>query len=276
MTFVGSLVAATVAGTRAGNATATGAGVAGRRAPAARVAQARPAPRFRCRQSAVARRDAALPSLRAPRPCDAVIARIHGRAEYAAVNRSDRGHEGEPSGHASATGSAAAPPPSPSPYERALGRVKFNADGLVPAVAQDARTHQVLMLAYMSRESLAETLCTKRAVYYSRSRQSLWRKGDTSGQVQHVRDVVLDCDGDAVLLRVEQVGVACHTGRASCFFRRFADATERQQEEDAGAMVTGVTRRDAVDDRHEQAEADEERLFEVTEAVRVDPRQLYR
>lgn len=94
-------------------------------------------------------------------------------------------------------------------------------DGLLPAIAQDAETGEVLMLAYMNAESFAETLATGRAVYYSRSRRKLWRKGEESGNVQHVRGIFVDCDGDTILLRVEQVGgAACHEGYASCFFRR--------------------------------------------------------
>ncbi|MDX1962143.1 MAG: phosphoribosyl-AMP cyclohydrolase [Pirellulales bacterium] len=100
------------------------------------------------------------------------------------------------------------------------------ADGLVPAIAQDAATGQVLMLAWMNAESFAETLSTGRAVYYSRSRGKLWHKGEESGNVQLVRDVRIDCDGDTILLLVEQVGgAACHEGYASCFFRsRAGDA----------------------------------------------------
>jgi phosphoribosyl-AMP cyclohydrolase len=94
-------------------------------------------------------------------------------------------------------------------------------DGLVPAIAQDAETGEVLMLAYMNAESYAETLATGRAVYYSRSRQRLWRKGEQSGHVQEVRAIYLDCDGDTILLRVHQVGgAACHTGYRSCFYRQ--------------------------------------------------------
>jgi phosphoribosyl-AMP cyclohydrolase len=92
--------------------------------------------------------------------------------------------------------------------------------GLLPAIAQDARTGQVLMLAWMNREALDETLASGRAVYYSRSRQRLWRKGEESGHVQKVVEVSIDCDADAILLRVEQQGAACHEGFASCFFRR--------------------------------------------------------
>ncbi|MBF0310216.1 MAG: phosphoribosyl-AMP cyclohydrolase [Magnetococcales bacterium] len=100
-----------------------------------------------------------------------------------------------------------------------LDAVKFNADGLVPAIAQQHDTGEVLMMAWMNRESLAETLATGIACYWSRSRKQFWRKGESSGHVQHVRGVRLDCDGDTLLLRVEQVGVACHTGHRSCFYR---------------------------------------------------------
>src|SRR5262245_52812493 len=94
-------------------------------------------------------------------------------------------------------------------------------DGLVPAIAQDAETGQVLMLAWMNREAYEETLRTGRAVYYSRSRRKLWRKGEESGHVQEVRGVYLDCDADTVLLKVHQVGgAACHEGYRSCFFRQ--------------------------------------------------------
>jgi phosphoribosyl-ATP pyrophosphohydrolase/phosphoribosyl-AMP cyclohydrolase len=96
--------------------------------------------------------------------------------------------------------------------------IRFGADGLIPAVAADAETNEVLMLAYMNAESLALTLETGYAHYYSRSRRSLWKKGETSGHTQRVRAVRYDCDGDAILLVVEQNGAACHTGSRSCFF----------------------------------------------------------
>jgi phosphoribosyl-AMP cyclohydrolase len=92
-------------------------------------------------------------------------------------------------------------------------------NGLLPAVAQDAATGQVLMLAWMNEEALAETIRTGRAVYYSRSRGRLWRKGEESGHVQMVKGIFVDCDGDAILLRVEQAGAARHEGYRSCFFR---------------------------------------------------------
>ncbi|MCA9270418.1 MAG: phosphoribosyl-AMP cyclohydrolase [Planctomycetales bacterium] len=95
--------------------------------------------------------------------------------------------------------------------------------GLLPAVAQDATTGQVLMLAWMNAEALAETRRSGQAVYYSRSRKALWRKGETSGHVQRVVAVYVDCDADAILLKVEQQGAACHEGYASCFFRELTD-----------------------------------------------------
>ena len=93
-------------------------------------------------------------------------------------------------------------------------------DGLLPAIAQDADNDRVLMMAWMNEEAFRETLSTGQAVYYSRSRQSLWRKGQTSGHRQTVREVRVDCDRDTILLRVNQVGAACHEGFESCFFRR--------------------------------------------------------
>lgn len=99
-----------------------------------------------------------------------------------------------------------------------LSKVKFDGNGLVPAIAQQYDSNEVLMMAWMSAESIKETMRQGRAVYFSRSRKSLWRKGDTSGQVQYIRDVQLDCDADTILLKVDQVGVACHTGRRSCFY----------------------------------------------------------
>ena len=99
--------------------------------------------------------------------------------------------------------------------------MKWSADGLVPAIAQDAASGKVLTLAWMNREALGLTAQSGEAHYWSRSRQALWRKGETSGHVQKVREVRLDCDSDAVLLIVEQVGgIACHTGRARCFFQK--------------------------------------------------------
>ena len=103
-----------------------------------------------------------------------------------------------------------------------LDEVSWNSDGLVPAIAQDAESGVVLMLAWMNRDALALTVKEKRVVYWSRSRQQLWRKGETSGHVQELIELRLDCDTDAVLMRVNQLGgIACHTGRQSCFYRAF-------------------------------------------------------
>ncbi len=101
-----------------------------------------------------------------------------------------------------------------------LAALRFNADGLLPAIAQQHDTGEVLMLAWMNREALAETLATGRVCYWSRSRKGLWRKGETSGQVQKLVSMAIDCDGDTLLLKVDQQGPACHTGRRDCFYNR--------------------------------------------------------
>jgi len=105
-----------------------------------------------------------------------------------------------------------------------LDKIRFNADGLIPAIAQDADSGRVLMLAWMNREALKLTAEKKQAVYWSRSRQKLWHKGEQSGHVQRVQEIRFDCDEDVILLKVEQIGgIACHTGRESCFYRRLQD-----------------------------------------------------
>ena len=102
-----------------------------------------------------------------------------------------------------------------------LDAVKWDTQGLVPAIAQDAETGEILMVAWMNREALEETAHTQRGVYWSRSRNKLWRKGEESGHVQIVSEIRLDCDNDVVLLKIEQQGgIACHTGRRSCFFQK--------------------------------------------------------
>ena len=101
-----------------------------------------------------------------------------------------------------------------------LQPILWNEQGLVPAIAQDWQTGEVLMLAWMNREALELTIQERRAVYWSRSRQALWRKGEESGHVQHLKELRIDCDADTVLMKVEQVGgIACHTGRRSCFYQ---------------------------------------------------------
>ena len=107
-----------------------------------------------------------------------------------------------------------------------MGSVNFNSDGLVPAIAQDAGSAEMLMLAWMNAESLAETLKTGRVTYWSRSRQELWRKGETSGHVQILRDLRIDCDRDCLLMLVDQTGPACHTNRRSCFYTAIRDGDE--------------------------------------------------
>lgn len=104
-------------------------------------------------------------------------------------------------------------------FSELLRDIVFDSNGLVPAIAQQHDSGEVLMLAWMNAEAIAETLRTGRVCYWSRSRQRLWRKGETSGQTQRLVELRIDCDGDALLLSVDQTGVACHTGRRTCFFR---------------------------------------------------------
>ncbi len=104
-----------------------------------------------------------------------------------------------------------------------LGDLKFDANGLIPAIAQQHDSGEVLMLAWMNREAIEATLATGQVCYWSRSRARLWRKGETSGQMQRLVEMRIDCDSDALLLKVDQTGVACHTGRRSCFFRKVED-----------------------------------------------------
>lgn len=111
-----------------------------------------------------------------------------------------------------------------SPATRAfIDCLAFDADGLIPAIAQQHDSGEVLMMAWMNRDSILETLSGGRVVYWSRSRKSLWRKGDSSGQVQHLMEMRIDCDQDCLLLLVDQIGVACHTGRRNCFFTAIRD-----------------------------------------------------
>jgi phosphoribosyl-AMP cyclohydrolase len=108
-----------------------------------------------------------------------------------------------------------------------LESVRYDASGLVPAIAQDVDSGDVLMVAWMNADALSETAQTGRAVFWSRSRNRLWRKGEESGHVQRLVELRLDCDGDVLLLKVEQVGeIACHTGRASCFYRRLEQSAD--------------------------------------------------
>jgi len=110
--------------------------------------------------------------------------------------------------------------------KRTLHKLRFNADGLIPAIVQDAETKDVLMMAYMNIDSLRATLKTGKASYWSRSRQAFWVKGETSGHIQHVKGIWVDCDCDTLLLKVRQVGAACHTLRKSCFYRKILDTAK--------------------------------------------------
>ncbi len=107
-----------------------------------------------------------------------------------------------------------------------INSLKFTADGLIPAIAQDAATGEVLMMAWMNAESLSETLKTGRVTYWSRSRGALWRKGETSGHIQTLKELRVDCDRDCLLMQVEQIGPACHTNRRSCFYTAVRDGGE--------------------------------------------------
>ncbi|MCE2926546.1 MAG: phosphoribosyl-AMP cyclohydrolase [Rickettsiales bacterium] len=109
--------------------------------------------------------------------------------------------------------------PKDTDVEGLVKRIKWNEQGLIPVVAQEASTHEVLMLAWMNAEALRLTLTTGQVTYWSRSRSSLWRKGETSGHVQKLMELRLDCDADSLLLLVNQTGPACHTGEKTCFFR---------------------------------------------------------
>ena len=101
-----------------------------------------------------------------------------------------------------------------------LDKLKFNSDGLIPAIAQDYKTNEVLMMAWMNMDSLKATIAGGKASYWSRSRKSLWVKGETSGHFQFVKEIYYDCDCDVLLMKVDQVGAACHTGQRSCFYRK--------------------------------------------------------
>lgn len=134
-------------------------------------------------------------------------------------------------------------------HSSALDAVRFDPAGLVPVVAQDARTGDLLMLAWADRAALEATLASGDAHYWSRSRQALWKKGESSGNRQRVREVRLDCDADAVLYRVDQEGPACHTGHPSCFFRRIgSDGVLEEGDDQGGHLLTRLAR--MIADRH--------------------------
>jgi phosphoribosyl-AMP cyclohydrolase len=123
-----------------------------------------------------------------------------------------------------------------------LTALRFGGDGLIPAVAQQHDSGEVLMLAWMNRDAVAETLKTGRVCYWSRSRKQLWRKGESSGHVQRLIELRVDCDGDALLVLVDQSGVACHTGTRSCFFRAARGGALIEIQKPSGAATPGETR----------------------------------
>ena len=158
-----------------------------------------------------------------------------------------------------------------------LDRIRWDENGLVPAIAQDAASHRVLMMAWMNREALAETLRTGHAVYWSRSRQRLWRKGEESGNRQRVHEIRTDCDADVILLFIDQVGgVACHTGRESCFFRRLEGGRLRQG---TAAAEAGARSSPAGDAGEVMAPSPAQPVSEPVwcdvDPVKVDPENLY-
>ncbi|MXW90935.1 MAG: phosphoribosyl-AMP cyclohydrolase [Rhodospirillaceae bacterium] len=146
-----------------------------------------------------------------------VLSTNYGPGAERPPKRPDRVTNGEKTfPTAPATGSEAT---VDSLIDRALAEMQFNADGLIPCIAQQHDSGEVLMMAWMNAEAVRETLATRRVCYWSRSRRSLWRKGETSGNVQRLIDFRYDCDGDTILLLVEQTGPACHTNRPNCFYR---------------------------------------------------------
>ena len=158
-----------------------------------------------------------------------------------------------------------------------LDRIRWDENGLVPAIAQDATSHRVLMMAWMNREALAETLHTGHAVYWSRSRQRLWRKGEASGNQQRVHEIRTDCDADVILLFIDQVGgVACHTGRESCFFRRLEGGRLGQGTAAAEAGARSSPAGDAGEVMAPSpAQPVSEPVWRDVDPVKVDPEKLY-
>jgi len=142
----------------------------------------------------------------------------------------------------SGTGGGVSPPISKRATDATLAALRFDRDGLIPAVAQQHDSGETLMLAWMNRESVEETLKTGRVCYWSRSRKKLWRKGESSGHVQRLVELRVDCDGDALLLLVDQTGPACHTGTRSCFFRAPRGDDLAEISKPVEAPVSGETR----------------------------------
>ncbi len=145
-----------------------------------------------------------------------------------------------------------------------MENVKFNVDGLIPAIIQDASSGEVLMMAYMNKESLEQSLLTGRTHFYSRSRQRLWMKGETSGHIQEIQEAYLDCDNDTLLFKVKQTSGACHTGRMSCFFNKI---DENQNIQATGEMVF------APDTVYENAAGILKELYGVVVDRRIHPKE---
>jgi len=152
-----------------------------------------------------------------------------------------------------------------------LSQIKFNKEGLIPVIIQDEETKQVLMLAYMNRESLGKTLEEGRTCFYSRSRRELWFKGDTSGNIQIVKKIILDCDNDTMLILVEQKGVACHTGNYSCFFKEI----KSDKIEEINIVLPGFLQKQQAEEvkspqmesRRGQSEIDSEIINEIYKVI---------
>lgn len=121
---------------------------------------------------------------------------------------------------------------------------KLNSDGMIPVITQDYKTNEVLMLAYMTKESFEKTLETGKMTYFSRSRQELWTKGDTSGHYQYVKSLDIDCDKDTILAKVEQIGAACHTGNRTCFFTRLAQEEQKNTNKGNIEIIRNIEKTD--------------------------------
>jgi len=144
-----------------------------------------------------------------------------------------------------------------------LEQIKYNKEGLVPAIIQDEKTKQVLMLAYMNKESLKRTLEEGRTCFYSRSRKKLWYKGETSGNIQVVEKIYLDCDNDSLLIEVKQKGFACHTGNISCFYRE----VKKEKIEDINIKTSHSLDESDGEEKNKQVKADSEIIYEIYQII---------
>lgn len=151
-----------------------------------------------------------------------------------------------------------------------LDAIHFNADGLVPVIAQDWQTGQILMMAWANAEALCLTLEQKTAVYFSRSRQKLWHKGETSGHTQKVHEILLDCDGDVILLKITQIGgIACHTGRASCFYQKLDCSTDTPTWQSIAPVIKDPAQIYAHNDNPQLRDAQDETQHQTIESAQV-------